>query len=102
MTNPEILLVHGAWHGGWCFADLQAALDKRGFVSRTVDLPSSGGIAELADDAAVVRESLKANPVPTILVGHSYGGAVISQAGIARNVKGLVYLCAFMLSESMS
>jgi pimeloyl-ACP methyl ester carboxylesterase len=103
MTTPEILLVHGAWHGGWCFADLQAALDRRGFTSRTVDLPSSGGIAELADDSAVVRASLKANPARTLVVGHSYGGAVISDAcATSGNVTGLVYLCAFMLPESMS
>lgn len=103
MTNPDVLLVHGAWHGGWCFADLQAALDKRGFTSRTVDLPSSGGIADLAEDAAVVRASLDANPGPTLVVGHSYGGAVISEAcATATNIGGLVYLCAFMLPGQMS
>jgi pimeloyl-ACP methyl ester carboxylesterase len=68
-----------------------------------VDLPSSGGIAELADDSAVVRASLKANPARTLVVGHSYGGAVISDAcATSGNVTGLVYLCAFMLPESMS
>lgn len=104
MTTAEsVLLVHGAWHGGWCYDDVQAALTARGITSRTVDLPSSGGIAELADDAAVVRAALAANPGPTLVVGHSYGGAVISEgtAG-AENVTGLVYLCAFLLPVGMS
>lgn len=102
-SGPEILLVHGAWHGGWCYADLQAALDTRGLTSRTVDLPSAGGIAELADDAAVVRACLEANPGPTLVVGHSYGGAVISEAATgALGVTGLVYLCAFMLPPGTS
>ncbi|MGQ0625925.1 MAG: alpha/beta hydrolase [Sporichthyaceae bacterium] len=102
-TRPEFLLVHGAWHGGWCWAELQAALTERGFAARTVDLPSVGGIAELADDAAVVRAALAERPVPTVLVGHSYGGAVISEAGAdAAHVRHLVYLCAFMLPAGMS
>lgn len=102
-VRPELLLVHGAWHGGWCFADLQAALRKRGVVSRTVDLPSSGGIADLADDAAVVRAALRAHSAPTVLVGHSYGGAVISEAAAGvPHVRSLAYLCAFMLDAGVS
>lgn len=99
MSRPaELLLVHGAWHGSWAFDSLAATLTERGWVVRTVDLHSPGSVvADLHDDAAVVRQSLDSHPAPTIVVGHSYGGYVVSEgAAGAPNVTGTVYLCAGM------
>ncbi|MEA2227423.1 MAG: hypothetical protein QOF04_1053 [Solirubrobacteraceae bacterium] len=101
--RPELLLVHGAWHGGWAFEELSSRLDAAGLRSRTVDLPSAGSTADLAADAQVVRDALAANPVPTIVLGHSYGGVVISEAAAGvEHVRGLVYLCAFLLDAGES
>lgn len=94
----ELLLVHGAWHGSWAFAPLEAVLAERGWTARAVDLASPGSTeADLHDDAAVVQRSLAAHPVPTVVVGHSYGGYVVSEgAADAGNVIGTIYLCAGM------
>ncbi len=94
--GPDVLLVHGAWHGSWAFEDLKAALQERGWTVRTVDLASiDSGSADLHDDAQIVRESLAAVPAPTIVVGHSYGGMVATEgAAGATNLVGLVYLAA--------
>jgi pimeloyl-ACP methyl ester carboxylesterase len=110
MTTPvvapaTVLLVHGAWHGAWCWAALQAELDRRGVPSLAVDLPGHGAsLAPLADlyaDATCVAETLARVPVPVVLVGHSYGGAVIGEAATRyhANVKHLVFLAAFCLDE---
>lgn len=94
--RPELLLVHGAWHGSWAFGVLTPVLTERGWTVRTVDLGSAGSAAaDLHDDAGAVRDSLEANPGPTIVVGHSYAGYVITEgASGAANLAGLVYLCA--------
>src|SRR4051794_20849668 len=95
---PEFLLVHGAWHGAWAFDALGAQLDRAGLRWRALDLPSAGSTADLAADAAVVRGALADRPVPTVVLGHSYGGVVISEAAAGvDHVRGLVYLSAFML-----
>lgn len=94
----DLLLVHGAWHGSWAFTPLAALLAERGWTARTVDLASPGSTeADLHDDAAVVRQSLAAHLAPTVVVGHSYGGYVVSEgaAGV-ENVIGTIYLCAGM------
>jgi len=59
-------------------------------------------MTSLADDAAAVRRVLDDSPEPVLLVGHSYGGAVITAAGEHSNVAGLVYLAAFQLTETES
>jgi pimeloyl-ACP methyl ester carboxylesterase len=96
--RPELLLVHGAWHGSWAFGELTPMLTEQGWTVRTVDLGSAGSPAiGLHEDAGAVRCSLEANQVPTIVVGHSYGGYVITEgAAGAANLAGLVYLCAGM------
>jgi pimeloyl-ACP methyl ester carboxylesterase len=99
----DFLLVHGAWHGGWAFDRLVRVLEDAGHTARTVDLPSSGSTADLAADAEVVRAALAEQSGPTVVLGHSYGGIVISEgAAGAPNVVGLVYLCAFMLDVGES
>ncbi|MEU1593353.1 alpha/beta hydrolase [Streptomyces sp. NPDC005708] len=107
--SPQFLLVHGAWHGSWCWRELQDVLADRGWTSHTVDLPSvvpegSGGkLPGLLDDARVVREKIDAVQAPLVVVGHSYGGAPVTQATPgAANVSHIVYLAAFALDEGES
>jgi len=98
MPPPTFILVHGAWHGAWCWRDLTPELDQRSATWRTIDLPSShdfgAGTNALESDAdAVARLANLAGPV--VLVGHSYGGAVISEAASRVNkLVGLVYIAA--------
>lgn len=101
--RPDLLLVHGGWHGAWAFDALVPLLASQGFTVRTVDLPSSGSLSGLDADVRVVRRSLAEHAAPTLVVGHSYGGVVISEAcaGV-RNVVGLAYLCAFVLDKGES
>jgi len=103
MKGPDLLLVHGGWHGAWAFDALIPVLTSQGFTVRTVDLPSSGSLVDLDADVKVVRESLASHATPTLVVAHSYGGVVISEAcaGIS-NVVGLAYLCAFVLDKGES
>jgi pimeloyl-ACP methyl ester carboxylesterase len=100
MRKPTFLLVHGSWHGPWCWDHLKPALARRGFAAETVSLPSCGDapgeLGTFGDDAAVVSRAAAAIEGDVIVVGHSYGGAVISEATYRPNVKRLVYLGAFM------
>jgi pimeloyl-ACP methyl ester carboxylesterase len=90
------VLVHGAWHGGWCWEPVVVELEGRGYPARTIDLPSRGNPAgDLHGDATAVRELVESLGRPVVLVGHSYGGAVITEASSgAANIKHLVYLTA--------
>ncbi len=106
-----VVLVHGAWHGGWCWAGLQARLDERGIASLALDLPGHGASAAdltgLHGDAAAVSATLDSiasrSAGPIVLVGHSYGGAVITQAAAGRSDIGhLVYVAAFALDSGES
>lgn len=114
MTNPTlaptrpVVLVHGAWHGAWCWAALQAELDARGIPSYALDLPGHGAsllpFGGLHHDAAHLGETLDRLALrDAVLVGHSYGGAVITQAAAGRTDLGhLVYLAAFALDPGES
>lgn len=98
---PHVVLVHGAWHGAWCWAALQSEFDRAGVPSLAVDLPGHGAslepLADLATDAALVAAVLAQIDGPVVLVGHSYGGAVITEASAtASNVVHLVYVAAFV------
>jgi len=105
MTAKTVLLVHGAWHGAWCYAALQAELDRRAIPSLAVDLPGHGvsplPLGDLYADAQHVADTLARIDGPVVLVGHSYGGAVITEAAsrYSANVDHLVYLTAFALNE---
>lgn len=115
-SPPHVVLVHGAWHGAWCYSALQAELDRRGVASYAVDLPGHGVSGEaggdLATDALALRSALRAlagrGVRRVILVGHSYGGAVISQyAGNVHSneepeVEHLIFLAAFALADGES
>ena len=85
-----IVLVHGAFHGGWCWEPLLPELAARGVDAVTVDLP----LTTLNDDAAAVVAVLDTLDGPVTLLGHSYGGAPITVAGNHPAVERLVYLTA--------
>ncbi len=101
--SRTVVLVHGAWHGAWCWEQVVERLDTAGQASVAVDLPSvSSSTATLADDAACVREALDELSGDALLVGHSYGGSVITEAGAHHAVAHLVYLTAFALEVGES
>jgi len=95
----NVLLVHGAWADGSCWAKVIPLLEAKGLRVTAAQIP----LTSLEDDVAVTRRLLSTISAPTILVGHSYGGAVITAAGgHSPNVKGLVYITAFGLDEGES
>jgi len=110
MANAQLILVHGAWHGAWCWERVLAPLAARGIPAHTLDLPSidrggsrAGRRAGLSQDAAAVRELIDRTPGELIVCGHSYGGMVISHAASgSTRVKRLIYLCAFMPEPGQS
>lgn len=91
---PELVLVHGAWHGAWAWEQLLPVLAERGWTAGAVELPSAGSKAGVAADGEALRARLDATPAPKVVVGHSYGGTVITQAGAHDTVVGLAYVCA--------
>lgn len=101
-TNRHVVLVHGAWHGGWVWSALVPHLESAGLTVTVVDLPSSGAQGDLAADVEVVRAALAELDGPAILVGHSYGGLVISETATPKTVSHLVYVCAFMLPAGVA
>ncbi len=97
--RPTIVLIHGAWAGPSGWDEVVAGLQRDGYTTSTptLDLLSIDG------DVAVVRAALDAIPGQKILVGHSYGGIVISNAAFGRSdVLGLVYTAAFVPDEGDS
>jgi len=104
------VLVHGAFHGAWCWEPLVAELSAAGHTVQTFDLPGSGDdttpVAEVTLDAYAARicDALADQPEPVVLVGHSMAGMAITQAA-ARcpdNIARLVYLAAFLPAEGQS
>ena len=100
----HVILVHGAWHGAWCFSAVQAELDRRGVPSLAIDLPGHGAstlpLSDMHGDAQHVVDTLavlRSRGIENVvLAGHSYGGAVISQtASTDASVSHLVYIAAF-------
>lgn len=98
-TLPNIVLVHGAWADGSSWGAVIQRLQAANYHVTAVQLP----LSSLADDVAAVRQVLALQTGPTLVVGHSYGGAVIGELGNdAPNVVGLVYVAAFALNEGSS
>ena len=97
--QPNILLVHGAWADGSCWSDVIALLQARGYTVTAPQFPESS----LADDVARLRQVLALLDGPTLLVGHSYGGQIMTALGEETlNVIGLVYIAAFGLDQGES
>jgi pimeloyl-ACP methyl ester carboxylesterase len=91
-SKPSIVLVHGFWGGAAHWSKVIVQLSKIGYESiSAVENP----LTSLADDAERTRKMLAQQKGPVLLVGHSYGGAVITEAGNQPNVVGLVYIAAF-------
>src|SRR5882757_393806 len=86
----NVVLVHGAYADGSSWSDVIERLQAAGMHVTSVQNP----LTSVADDVAATQRALALQDGPTILVGHSYGGTVISQAGEAPNVVGLVYIAA--------
>jgi pimeloyl-ACP methyl ester carboxylesterase len=87
----NVVLVHGGFADGSGWQGVYTALKRDGY---SVSVPQHPTIS-LADDVAVVRRAIDALEGPVVLVGHSYGGAVITEAGTHPNVAALVYIAAF-------
>src|SRR5262250_3729305 len=91
-TVKNILLVHGAFADGTSWGKVIPILEKRGFHVVAVQNP----LTSLADDANATRRLIALQNGPVILVGHSWGGAVISEVGDDPKVVGLVYVAAYV------
>ncbi|GAB6924534.1 alpha/beta hydrolase [Rhodococcus qingshengii] len=92
MTDVTVVLVHGFWGGAAHWGKVIVDLHARGYSNlRAVELP----LTSLADDAERTRKMVEQIQGPVLLVGHSYGGAVITEMGDLPNVVGLVYIAAF-------
>ncbi|MEC5409846.1 alpha/beta hydrolase [Paraburkholderia sp. MPAMCS5] len=97
--EPVILLVHGFWGGAAHWSKVIVELARKGCTAvRAVEVP----LTSLADDVERTRKMIAQQNAPVLLVGHSYGGAVITQAGNHPNVAGLVYIAAFAPDEGES
>src|ERR687892_2608347 len=95
-NTTNIVLVHGSWGDGSIWSRVIPILQNAGLKVTAVQLP----LESLADDIATVKRAIEHIEGPTILVGHSYGGHVITNAGYNNsNVTGLVYLAALAPSE---
>ncbi|MES3100576.1 alpha/beta fold hydrolase [Sphingomonas faeni] len=90
-TVKNVVLVHGAFADGSGWAAVSAILTKDGYKVSIVQPPETS----LEDDIAATKRVLDAQDGPTVLVGHSYGGVVITGAGNNDHVKSLVYVAAF-------
>ena len=88
---PAIVLVHGGFVDGSGWEDVYRILKKDGYAVGIVQNTT----LSLADDVAVTRRTIAEQGKPVVLVGHSYGGAVITEAGNDPKVAGLVYIAAF-------
>ena len=98
--TPTLLLVHGAWHGPWCWEHLTPGLDRLGIGWTTVALPSCGAdpsrLGTVADDAAAIEAAVAGIAGDVVVVAHSYGGVAATQAQYTSRVRHIVYLGAFV------
>jgi pimeloyl-ACP methyl ester carboxylesterase len=106
----RFVLVHGAFHGAWCWEPLVAELSAAGHGVQTFDLPGSGEddtpVAEVSLDAYVERIGaiLKEQPEPVVLVAHSMGGVAVTQAAVRWHdrIARLIYVAAFLPGDGQS
>jgi pimeloyl-ACP methyl ester carboxylesterase len=106
-SAATVVLVHGSWHGAWCWDRVVPLLAPHGLRVATIDLPSCGrdaaGLADLEGDIRAVRLLLKRLEGPVIVCAHSYGGAPVTAAASGQGkVRRLIYLSAFMLDVGES
>ena len=97
--RPNVVLVHGAWADGSSWSSVIERLQADGYHVTAPQFP----LTSVADDVARLRDVLSLQGGPTVVVGHSYGGQVMTALGDdAPNVVGLVYIAAFGLDEGES
>jgi pimeloyl-ACP methyl ester carboxylesterase len=94
-SKPTVVFAHGLWADGSCYNRVVARLLADGFQV----ISTQNHLNTVADDAAAVRTSFARAAGPVVLVGHSYGGTVITAAGTDERVAALVYICAFAPEE---
>jgi pimeloyl-ACP methyl ester carboxylesterase len=98
-VQPNVVLVHGAWADGSCWSGVIERLQADGYTVTAPQFPESS----LAADVARLRQVLHRQDGPTVVVGHSYGGQIMTALGTdAANAVGLVYIAAFGLDEGES
>src|SRR6266516_1490683 len=98
MASKTVVLVHGGFVDGSGWQGVYNALKTDGYEVSVVQHPT----LSLEDDVAATKRVVDAQSEPVILVGHSYGGAVISEAGNDPNVAALVYIAAFVPDQGES
>jgi pimeloyl-ACP methyl ester carboxylesterase len=99
LSVPTVVLVHAAWADASSWSKIIPPLQRRGLQAVAVQIP----LTSLSDDAVTLQRFLKRVSGPVVLVGHSYGGAVITAAGSGNpNVKALVYIAAMAPDEGES
>jgi pimeloyl-ACP methyl ester carboxylesterase len=106
----SFIMIHGSWHGGWCFDAVRALLESAGHSVDAPDLPGMGGspaalaATTLDEWTAFAEGRCRAAKSPVILVGHSRGGLVISQTAESAPdaIDALVYICAMLLPNGLS
>jgi pimeloyl-ACP methyl ester carboxylesterase len=103
MPQPRLLLVHGAFHGAWCWNRLGPELERLGIAQETVELP----FTSTEDDMAAVRSAIDSSDEGVTVLGHSFGGAVISAAAETGgrpygSTTSLIFLTAFMTAPGQS
>ena len=91
MGIKNVVFVHGAWADGSCWSRVIPILRASGLHAVAVQNP----LNSLADDAASTNRLINAQDGPVLLIGHSYGGVVITEAGLNPKVAGLMYVAAF-------
>jgi pimeloyl-ACP methyl ester carboxylesterase len=95
-AKPSIVFAHGLWADGSCYSKVIPALQAEGHPV----ISAQNSLDTLAGDVAAVTRALGRVPSPAILVGHSYGGTVITAAGTDDRVAGLVYIAALAPDET--
>ena len=106
----DYILVHGAWHGAWCWENIVPGLKAAGHNVRAIDLPGHGDdhspVSEmtLENNARTIAAAVSAADGPVVLVGHSMGGMSITQAAelVPEQLEKLVYLTAFLPADGQS
>ncbi|HEV7861278.1 MAG TPA: alpha/beta hydrolase [Acidimicrobiia bacterium] len=88
-------LIHGAWHGAWCWERLAAELERRGHRAVAVDLPCDDPAATTMDNAKLVADAL-GDAKDVVVVGHSLGGITAAVMPLVRPVRKVVFLAALM------
>jgi pimeloyl-ACP methyl ester carboxylesterase len=89
--TKDVILVHGAWADGSSWSKVIPLLQRKGFHVTAVQLP----LTSVAEDVATLNRAIELDPGPLLLVGHSYAGIVITEAGNDPKVSGLIYISAF-------